>query len=84
MQAGTNECQMCVMMLNWLPYPDAKVAQILAAGGPCYYYLLPEEMHLTNTAGGAGGGQCCSGRIPCCDEDLSSEQGGAKYSEEAI
>ena len=37
-----------------LPYPDAKVAQILATGGPCYY-LLPEEMHLTNTAGGGGG-----------------------------
>ena len=61
-----------------LPYPDARVAQILSAGGPYYYLLLPEEMHLTNTAAGGGGGQCCRGRIPCCDEDHSSEQDRAK------
>jgi hypothetical protein len=45
-----------------LPYPDAKVAQILAAGGPCYY-LLPEETHLTNTAGGGGDNAAVAGSI---------------------
>ena len=33
-----------------LPYPDAKVAEMLCIGGPCYY-LFPEELNGTNTAG---------------------------------
>jgi hypothetical protein len=45
-----------------LPYPDAKVAQILATGGPCYY-LLPEEVHLTNTAGGGGDNAAAAGSL---------------------
>ena len=30
-----------------LPYPDAKVAEMLCIGGPCYY-LFPEELNVTN------------------------------------
>ena len=33
-----------------LPYPDAKNAEMLCIGGPCYY-LFPEELNGTNTAG---------------------------------
>ena len=33
-----------------LPYPDAKVAELLCIGGACYYLFL-EELNTTNTAG---------------------------------
>jgi hypothetical protein len=41
--------------VEFLPYPDAKVVQILSARGPCYYLVLPEEMHSTNTTGSRRG-----------------------------
>ena len=33
-----------------LPYPDAKVAELLCIGG-ARYYLFPKELNTTNTAG---------------------------------